>query len=158
MENVNASVLPVWLQEFRRFQVLMSQIYLYGNVYDCFYYPVNYHSAESEDKLQWAKFNELKHILNLYLRSEGYEIVTYYDLIDGITLESSDPAINPNTIMKFLEDDRPGITKDLRTANLDAIKGSLADTLSFLRISISRSPCSMPSSRSRRHWVHRPCW
>lgn len=139
MENVNASVLPVWLQEFRRFQVLMSQIYLYGNVYDCFYYPVNYHSAESEDKLQWAKFNELKHILNLYLRSEGYEIVTYYDLIDGITLESSDPAINPNTIMKFLEDDRPGITKDLRTANLDAIKGSLADTLSFLRILVSNN-------------------
>ncbi len=139
MESVNSTILPVWLQEFRRFQVLMPQIYLYGNVYDCFYYPVNYHSAENAEKLQWAKFNELKHILTLYLKSEGYEIVTYYDLIDGIALETSDPAVNPNTIMKFLEDDRPGITKDLRTANLDAIKGSLADTLTFLRILVSNN-------------------
>lgn len=139
MDANRAAILPKWLQEFRRFQVLMSQIYLYGNVYDCYFYPVNYHTAESGDKLQWAKFNELRQILNLYLRSEGYEIVTYYDLIDGIHFESADPAITPQTVIKFLEDDRPGCTKDLRTANLDAIKGSLADTLSFFRVLVSNN-------------------
>ncbi len=139
MEPIARTLLPRWLQEFKRFQVLMPQIYLYGNVYDCYYYPVNHRRAKSEEELQWAKFNQLRQLLMLYLRGEGYEIVTYYDVVDGLVVEAEDETINANTLIKFLDDDRPGIASALRTASLSTIAGNLADTLSFLRILVSNN-------------------
>lgn len=139
MEHAARTLLPKWLQEFKRFQVLMPQIYLYGNVYDCYYYPVNYRKAKKEEELQWAKFNQLRQLLTLYLRSEGYEIVTYYDVLDGIAVEAEDKSIDKNTLIKFLDDDQPGVAGALRSGSLDTIAGNLGDTLSFLRMLVSNN-------------------
>lgn len=42
---------PRWLQEFKRFQSLKSQFYLYGNVYDCYYFHINHHQVTGESKI-----------------------------------------------------------------------------------------------------------
>ena len=36
---------PRWMQEFKRFQSMKSEIFLYGNIYDCSYFPINYKDA-----------------------------------------------------------------------------------------------------------------
>jgi ATP-dependent Clp protease ATP-binding subunit ClpA len=81
---------PTWLDEFNRFKALKSEFFLYGNIYDCYYFPINYKTAISNDELKFAKFNNIKELLKKFLKEEGYEIITYFDIIDG--LEVGDPT------------------------------------------------------------------
>lgn len=126
-------IFPRWMQELKRFQTLKSQFYLYGNVYDCYYFPVNYHTAEDEQELRWAKFNDIRQLLMLYLRNEGYEIITYYDIIDGFIVESLDQEINRNTITNFLFQNNREIRNYFGSVKIDAIEKNIGDTLSFFR-------------------------
>ena len=89
MMNTN-KIYPKWLQEIKRFQALKSEFFLYGNVYDCYYFPVNYQEANEVVELKYRVFENTKDLLEYYLFSQGYEVVTYFDVIDGIMIVSND--------------------------------------------------------------------
>nr|NQU91155.1 ATP-dependent Clp protease ATP-binding subunit [Bacteroidota bacterium] len=133
-------ILPAWMQEFKRFQSLKSQFYLYGNVYDCYYFPVNYLKAEKPEDLQWARFNDLQLLLKLYFKSEGYEIIASYDIIDGFDFES-DPVtdLNRDTIVKYLIDNVPNAKDFLESKKISTIEKKLSDALSFFRLLVSNN-------------------
>lgn len=140
MTDVHKKVFPAWMKEFKRFQTLKSQFYVYGNVYDCYYFPVNYHTAAHADDLKWARFNDLKLLLKLYLKNEGYEIISYYDIIDGIDVESTtDDEIDKDNIIKFLIDNVPGAKQLLESRKITNIEKKLTDALSFYRLLMSNN-------------------
>jgi ATP-dependent Clp protease ATP-binding subunit ClpA len=140
MTYINKNVFPGWMQEFRRFQSLKSQFYLYGNVYDSYYFPVNYNDAKNENELKWARFNDLKLLLKLYLTNEGYEIISYYDIIDGIEVESPvHKEIDRDNIVKFLMDTVPGAKSFLESKKINTIEKKLTDALSFYRLLVSNN-------------------
>ena len=127
------------MQEFKRFQALKSQFFLYGNVYDCYYFPVNYHQAESNNDLKWARFNDIRCLLNLYLKNEGYEIIVYYDMIDGLTVESIDPEISEKNLLQQLGDNDPKIKPYFGSKKIDRIEKNVNDTLSLFRFLVSNN-------------------
>lgn len=132
------SIFPRWMQEFRRFQALKSQFYLYGNVYDCYYFPANYHKVNNENELQWAKFNDIRELLKLYLKNEGYEITVYYDIIDGLTVDALEPEIQRD-LVKFLAQENPRVLSYFEGRDLAKIQTNLGDTLSLLRFLVSNN-------------------
>lgn len=132
------TIFPRWMQEFRRFQALKSQFYLYGNVYDCYYFPTNFQEANSEAELKWAKFNDIRDLLKLYLKNEGYEITVYYDIIDGLTVEAAEPEIQRD-LVKFLAQENPRMQNYFEGRDLNKIQANLGDTLSFMRFLVSNN-------------------
>lgn len=136
---VNSKIFPRWMQEFKRFQALKSQFFLYGNVYDCYYFPVNYHQSESNSDLKWARFNDIKYLLNLYLKNEGYEIIVYYDMIDGMTVESIDPEISDKNLLQQLGDNDPKVKSYFGSKKIDRIEKNVNDTLSLFRFLVSNN-------------------
>ena len=136
---VNSKIFPRWMQEFKRFQALKSQIFLYGNVYDCYYFPVNYHQAESNSDLKWARFNDIRYLLNLYLKNEGYEIIVYYDMIDGMTVESIDPEISEKNLLQQLGDNDPKVKPYFGSKKINSIEKNINDTLSLFRFLVSNN-------------------
>ncbi len=128
---------PRWMSEFRRFQNLKSQIFLYGNVYDCYYFPVNHNVAENEKDLQWSKFSDIQTLMRRYLLNENYEIVAYYDIIDGLEIHSSDEKITKNTILKFLAEDNKKASDDYSNADIRQVENNLDNVLSFFRYLVS---------------------
>lgn len=136
---VNSKIFPRWMQEFKRFQALKSQFFLYGNVYDCYYVPVNYHQAESNSDLKWARFNDIRYLLNLYLKNEGYEIIVYYDIIDGLTVESINPEISEKNLLQQLGDKDPKVKSYFGSKKIDRIEKNVNDTLSLFRFLVSNN-------------------
>ncbi|MDD5361371.1 MAG: AAA family ATPase [Ignavibacteria bacterium] len=98
-QELSQKIFPKWLQEFKRFICLKSQFYFSGNIYDCFYFPSNIEVSENEDQLKWGKW-EFKDLLTYYLISESYDLVCYYDVIDGLTIESANNVINSRNIFE----------------------------------------------------------
>lgn len=140
MADFRDNILPGWLQEFRRFQSLKSQFYFYGNVYDCYYFPVNLKSATAEEELQWARFNDISALLRLYLKNSGYEIVAYYDVIDGFDIEAAEGTdIDRDNIIKFLIDTVPNAKSFLDSKKISNIEKKLPDALSFFRLLVSNN-------------------
>ena len=130
-------IFPRWMSEFRRFQNLKSQIFLYGNVYDCYYFPVNHRLAQNENELQWSKFPDIETLMRRYLLNENYEIVSYYDIIDGLEVHSSDEKITKNTILKFLAEDNKQANEDYKNADIRQVENNLDNVLSFFRYLVS---------------------
>jgi len=130
-------IFPRWMSEFRRFQNLKSQIFLYGNVYDCYYFPVNHQLAQNEEELQWSKFPDIESLMRRYLLNENYEIVAYYDIIDGLEVHSSDEKISKNTILKFLSEDNKQASEDYSSADIRQVENNLDNVLSFFRYLVS---------------------
>ena len=126
-------IFPRWMSEFRRFQNLKSQIFLYGNVYDCYYFPVNHQVAKTEEELQWSKFPDIETLMRRYLLNENYEIVAYFDIIDGLEVHSTDEKINKNTILKFLSEDNKKASEDYKNADIRQVVNNLDNVLSFFR-------------------------
>jgi len=139
MKSDIQKVFPKWMQEFKRFQSLKSQFYLYGNVYDCYYFPTNHHQAQNSDELKWAKFNNLRQLLKLYLKNEEYEIICYYDIIDGLDVESSDPAINKETISKFLSENNSNVREYFKSKDIKNVESNLSDILSLFRFLVANN-------------------
>ena len=139
---VNSKIFPRWMQEFKRFQALKSQFFLYGNVYDCYYFPVNYHQVESRNDLKWARFN-IKNLLELYLKNEGFEIITYYDIIDGFSVYSHDSEITKTNLMKKLCENNPIAKTYFRGTKIENIESNkdngLDDALSLFRFLTSNN-------------------
>lgn len=130
-------IFPRWMSEFRRFQNLKSQLFLYGNVYDCYYFPTNHNTADNEQALQWSKFPDIETLMRRYLLNEAYEIVAYYDIIDGLEIHSLDENINKATILKFLSEDNGQAKQDYQNTDMRQIENNLDNVLSFLRYLVS---------------------
>ena len=81
-------IFPRWVQELRRFQSLKSVIFLYGNIYDAFYFPTNYQEATDDNALVFGKYNNLHELLEAYFLAEGYDTVAYFDVVDGLRIAS----------------------------------------------------------------------
>lgn len=127
METKN--IFPAWLQDFKRFQALKSQIYLFGNIYDCYYFPVNYKEAKDESELKYAKFNDIRELLQKYLLLQNFEIISYFDVIDGISLTSADGKISLDNVCASLQlknRDAEAYLKNARAKKLD-------DAIAFYR-------------------------
>lgn len=99
---INNKIFPKWLQELERFQSLNPQLFLYGNVYDCYYFPINYKEAKDESELNYVVIQNIVVLLEDYLILQGYEIVTYFDIIDGIKVKSNDESITLENIITKL--------------------------------------------------------
>ncbi len=131
---------PRWLQEFKRFQSLKSQFYLYGNVYDCYYFHINHHQVTGESKIEdWKKFNTLPDLLKRYLRNEQYELICYYDQIDGFELASTDPNISRENLLSFLTAGNAELAKNFDANLLKNGKRKLDDVLNFFRLLVSNT-------------------
>ena len=124
---------PTWLDEFNRFKALKSEFFLHGNIYDCYYFPINYKTATTNEELKFAKFNNIKELLKKFLKEEGYEIITYFDIIDG--LEVGDPNdTNPkyslaNLASTGVEKPSANFAKNIERASLgnpDSAKEAIA--------------------------------
>jgi ATP-dependent Clp protease ATP-binding subunit ClpA len=121
---------PTWLDEFNRFKALKSEFFLHGNIYDCYYFPINYKTAATSEELKFAKFNNIKELLKKFLKEEGYEIITYFDIIDG--LEVGDPnETNPKYSLANLPNtgvEKPStdFAKNLERAQLGNAKEAIA--------------------------------
>ncbi len=140
MTDLSNKTFHGWMQEFKRFQSLKSQFYLYGDVYDCYYFPVNYKDAKNTEELQWARFNDIHLLLKLYLKNEGYEIIAYYDIIDGLEIQS-DPVtdLSRDNIIKFLLENVPNSKDFLESKKISNIEKKLTDSLSFFRLLMSNN-------------------
>jgi len=134
--QINSKIFPRWMQEFKRFQALKSQFFLYGNIYDCYYFPKNYHQVESRNDLTWARFN-IKTLLELYLKNEGFEIITYYDILDGFSVYSDDSAITKTNLINKLCENNPAAKSYFRETKIENIESNndtgLDDALSLFR-------------------------
>lgn len=124
---------PTWLEEFNRFKALKSEFFLYGNIYDCYYFPINYKTSTNSDELKFAKFNDIKELLKKFLKEEGYDIITYFDIIDGLEVGEANET-NPkytldNLANSGVEKPSANFSKNLERARLgnpDAAKDAIA--------------------------------
>ena len=101
METIK--IFPKWLQELKRFQALKSVFFLYGNVYDCYYFPKNYSDAEAEKDLKYGKYNDVKDLLQDYLLTQGFDLISYFDVIDGISVKSKDDSVTIDNLLDNLQ-------------------------------------------------------
>ena len=124
---------PTWLEEFNMFKALKSEFFLYGNIYDCYYFPINYKTVTNSDELKFAKFNDIKELLKKFLKEEGYDIITYFDIIDGLEVGEANET-NPkytldNLANSGVEKPSADFSKNLdraRLGNSDAAKDAIA--------------------------------
>lgn len=81
------SLMPRWTQELHRFLGLKSLFFIYGNIYDCYYFPMNLDSAQSAEELEFLLKNSLgeSYLRDLFF-NEGYQVVIYYDAVDGFSI------------------------------------------------------------------------
>jgi ATP-dependent Clp protease ATP-binding subunit ClpA len=119
---------PNWLQEFKRFQALKSQFFIYGNVYDSYYFPDNYKEVNNEDELTYRKYGDIQSLLQDYLKIEQFDVVTYFDIIDGLIIKSYDDSVNEDNLVSEL---------NLSTASPSYLGGTKAkkldDSISLFR-------------------------
>lgn len=94
-----SSNFPKWLDELNRFKALKSEFFLYGNIYDCYYFPINYKSVSDPSQLKFLKYNDIKGLLIEYLTQEEYEIISYFDIVDGMELTSPDNKITLDNLV-----------------------------------------------------------
>lgn len=93
---------PKWLQEFKRFQSLKSQFFIYGNVYDSYYFPDNYKQVTIKDELYYTKYNDIQTLMQEYLSIEGFEVVIYFDVVDGLMIDPSKSKVKENNLINEL--------------------------------------------------------
>ena len=133
----NKNYFPTWLQEFNRFKALKSEFFLYGNIYDCYYFPINYKGATNNAELKFAKFNDIKELLKKFLKEEGYDIITYFDIIDGLEVgdaHETNPKYSLNNLANSgVENPSADFSKNIERArlgnrdiDLDAAKSAIA--------------------------------
>lgn len=126
-------IFPRWLNELKRFQSLKSEFFLYGNVYDCYYFPMNYATVADEKSLEYAKFNDIEELLEQYLLSQGFELISYFDVIDGITFRSADNSVNESNVLSMMHVQNTSAESYLKNAKAK----KLEDAISFYRELIS---------------------
>ena len=143
-----SEIFPRWLQELSRFQSMKSQFFLYGNIYDCHYFPINYNEAANQDELKWAKFPTIIQLLGKYLEIEGYELICKYDIVDLLSVkpitkkdeskekpseEKKEDPITKKNILQFLTKSNPEAKAYFTGRDIGRIESNLGDVLSFFR-------------------------
>jgi len=150
--NIKAQCFPKWLRELDRFLPLKSQLFLYGNIYDCYYFPSNYVSAQSSADLKFTKYLDIKQVLREYLQSEDYELVCYYDMLDGFDIASKDPVLARGGLMPFLMEQDPRARAAFATAKSIEDLAKLPDALNVFRALVASfqlaSSITHPASRA----------
>jgi ATP-dependent Clp protease ATP-binding subunit ClpA len=103
---------------------------MYGNVYDCYYFPINYQEVDDESAVTYAKFNDIRELLQEYLFSQGFELISYFDVIDGIEIKSKDELVTVENIVSSLQ-----LKESDASKFLDGARGGklLQDAVSFHR-------------------------
>jgi ATP-dependent Clp protease ATP-binding subunit ClpA len=132
-------IFPRWLQEFKRFQSLKSQFYFYGNIYDSFYFPINYNEVIDLDELSWANMTNINDLLIEYLNNEGYEIIVNFDIIDGFRITSSDKEISRKNILEFVNTSNSSNSEKLLNKDINRIEKIPDDVLLFFRLLVSNN-------------------
>lgn len=122
-------IFPRWLNELKRFQSLKSEFFLYGNVYDCYYFPMNYAEVADEKLLEYAKFNNIEELLEQYFLSQGFDLVSYFDVIDGITFRSIDNTVTETNILSMMHVQNAATESYLK----NAMAKKLEDAIGFYR-------------------------
>ncbi|HPV14446.1 MAG TPA: AAA family ATPase [Candidatus Cloacimonadota bacterium] len=85
------TVMPRWTQDLHRFLGLKSLFFLHGNIYDCYYYPLNFGKAQSKEELEFCLMDNLAgQFLRYFFLDEEFDLVFYYDVIDGFSVFSRD--------------------------------------------------------------------
>jgi ATP-dependent Clp protease ATP-binding subunit ClpA len=131
------ALFPKWLQELERFQTLKSEFFLYGNVYDCYYFPDNYSDISENAIIEYSPYDNLRDLLQEYLRSQGFDVVCYFDVVDGLNIYSSDDSINEKNIVQSLNlSDKEVGLKYLENSRT---KRNIDDAISFYRLLISNT-------------------
>ena len=121
-----SKIFPKWLQELKRFQALKSEFFLYGNVYDCYYFPDNYQNADDNTKIEFSPYDNCKDLLVEYLTSQGFEVITYFDIIDGITVESNDKSVTEDNIVSTLQLKNKDADSYLKDAKAKKLNGAIS--------------------------------
>lgn len=126
---MQSTIFPKWIQELKRFQTLKSEFFLYGNVYDCYYFPINYLTVADESALDYIKFNDTKALLQEYLFTQDYDVLGYFDVVDGIEIMSKDGSITAANVARALQlpNDSEPYLKNAQAKKLD-------DAVSFFRM------------------------
>ncbi len=75
-----------WMGEFHKQLVRGKHVLLYGNVLDHFYIT---RTADSP-----GRYVSVPEFLRLYFTDEGFELIGYYDIVDGLAL-ADPPAMRP---------------------------------------------------------------
>jgi ATP-dependent Clp protease ATP-binding subunit ClpA len=122
--------LPKWLQEFKRFLPLKSQFFIHGNINDCYFFPDN--KIEENNELTWIRIPDVKDLIQTFLEREGYELIVYYDVVDGFTVNSIDKEINEENLIDHLELSNCKIKKKLKS-ELSTIQVNVENSISLLR-------------------------
>lgn len=133
-------IFPRWLNELKRFQSLKSEFFLYGNVYDCYYFPMNYATVADEKSLEYAKFNDIEELLEQYLLSQGFELISYFDVIDGITFRSADNSLNETNVLSRMHVQNTSAESHLKNAKAKNLKMPSASIVNLYQI----LQCSLP--------------
>jgi len=90
---------PAWIRELVRFTPLKNILFIYGNIYDRVSYPV---SETANGNLDWTE-SDLYTFFNRFLTTRGYEVIGFFDSVDGLTF--CDPKMAD--IYKRLEKGKP---------------------------------------------------
>ena len=76
---------PRWLRELARFLPLKNLLFIYGNVLDM----VSFSVGDADDEVFWTE-DILPRFLERYLKGLGYEIVGFFDPVDGLAFSERD--------------------------------------------------------------------
>lgn len=76
---------PAWIREFSRFLPLKKLLFVYGNILDIISYPVRPRGGPSEP--YWSE-NDLPGFFERCLLGRDYEIVAFFDPVDGLTFSN----------------------------------------------------------------------
>lgn len=79
------SDLPHWVRDLQRFLHTKSLFILYGNIYDMLPFPVD---ESGGDKWTYLPLDDILH--RLLRKKEGYSLVAYYDLVDGVAFKEEE--------------------------------------------------------------------
>ncbi len=140
--KVVKAALPRWLSELRRCQRLHPAIFLYGNVYDQYFFAPNYQEAPDEEHLDWARFSDLRQLLTTYLRVEGFNLIVGFDPVDDLTVVQAAPGgpgadpgaaprISRENLLEFLATASEGA--ELPKLGLENLRAAPADAVGILR-------------------------
>jgi len=87
---------PAWIREFSRFLPLKKLLFVYGNILDLISYPIKRPGSET---VYWTE-NDLPDFFERYLLGLRYEIIGFFDPIEGLSFSSPQMESNYNKISK----------------------------------------------------------
>ncbi|OEU66979.1 MAG: hypothetical protein BBJ57_05165 [Desulfobacterales bacterium PC51MH44] len=76
---------PRWLRELARFLPLKNLLFIHGNILDLISYPVK---RSESDEVYWTE-SDLPRFFERFLTSLEYEVVGFFDPVDGLTFPSA---------------------------------------------------------------------